>query len=67
LEKQLGKIHSNDSKQDIKDVSKEPEFLYKSTIQNVSLQRREMCPDTTEPNYQLRHQKAGDKYQAYQQ
>jgi hypothetical protein len=29
LEKQLGKIHSNDSKQDIKDVSKEPEILYK--------------------------------------
>jgi hypothetical protein len=32
-------------------------YLYKK-------EKREMCPDTIEPNYLLRHQKAGDEYQA---
>jgi hypothetical protein len=65
LGKQLRKIHSNDSSKILKTYQKNQNSFTKSTIQNIYLQRREMCPDTTKPNYQLRHQKVGDEYQAY--
>jgi hypothetical protein len=51
----------------LKMYQKNQNSFTKSTIQNVSLQKKEMRPDTTEPNYQPHHQKVGDEYQACQQ
>jgi hypothetical protein len=69
LGKQLGKIHPNDSRKIVKMYLKNKNSFTKAQyrVYLYKNKKREMCPDTTEPNYQLHHQKVGDEYQDSQQ
>jgi hypothetical protein len=69
LGKQLGKIHPNDSSKIVKMYQRTRIPLQKHNTEYIftKKKKKEMCPDTTEPSYQLRHQKARDEYQASQQ
>jgi hypothetical protein len=53
-------------KQNIKDISKEPEFLYKVAYKVYLYKGGRRRLGTTKPSYQLRHQKEGVEYQASQ-